>query len=150
MARLSNLVPDKARELVMATDRVNPYELKNGLEYEAIKKGYSCFGALEEEDKKASIKIVEAVLKNLGTYQAYYSVLSEYEGMKTGGQFNDKKPPTFKKYLKTVTEAPKDKMEKSKLKESFHSLIKEVITEAKEEKEKKNTVHEETGATTGN
>jgi len=137
MARLSNLVPDKARELVMATDRVNPYELKNGLEYEAIKKGYSCFGALEEEDKKASIKIVEAVLKNLGKYQAYYSVLSEYEGMKTGGQFNDKKPPTFKKYLKTVTEAPKDKMEKSKLKESFHSLIKEVITEAKEEKEKK-------------
>ena len=137
MARLSNLVPDKARELVMATDRVNPYELKNGLEYEAIKKGYSCFGALEEEDKKASIKIVEAVLKNLGTYQAYYSVLSEYEGMKTGGQFNDKKPPTFKKYLKTVTEAPKDKMEKSKLKESFHSLIKEVINEAKEEKEKK-------------
>ncbi len=137
MARLSNLVPDKARELVMATDRVNPYELKNGLEYEAIKKGYSCFGALEEEDKKASIKIVEAVLKNLGTYQAYYSVLSEYEGMKTGGQFNDKKPPTFKKYLKTVTEAPKDKMEKSKLKESFHSLIKEVITEAKEEKKEK-------------
>ena len=137
MARLSNLVPDKARELVMATDRVNPYELKNGLEYEAIKKGYDCFHTLEEEDKKASIKIVEAVLKNLGTYQAYYSVLSEYEGMKTGGQFNDKKPPTFKKYLKTVTEAPKDKMEKSKLKESFHSLIKEVITEAKEEKEKK-------------
>ncbi len=121
----------------MATDRVNPYELKNGLEYEAIKKGYDCFSTLEEEDKKASIKIVEAVLKNLGTYQAYYSVLSEYEGMKTGGQFNDKKPPTFKKYLKTVTEAPKDKMEKSKLKESFHSLIKEVITEAKEEKEKK-------------
>jgi uroporphyrinogen-III decarboxylase len=137
MARLSNLVPDKARELVMATDRVNPYELKNGLEYEAIKKGYSCFSTLEEEDKKASIKIVEAVLKNLGTYQAYYSVLSEYEGMKTGGQFNDKKPPTFKKYLKTVTEAPKDKMEKSKLKESFHSLIKEVITEAKEEKKEK-------------
>jgi len=134
MARLSNLVPDKARELVMATDRVNPYELKNGLEYEAIKKGYDCFHTLEEEDKKASIKIVEAVLKNLGTYQAYYSVLSEYEGMKTGGQFNDKKPPTFKKYLKTVTEAPKDKMEKSKLKESFYSLIKEVITEAKEEK----------------
>ena len=137
MARLSNLVPDKARELVMATDRVNPYELKNGLEYEAIKKGYSCFSTLEEEDKKASIKIVEAVLKNLGTYQAYYSVLSEYEGMKTGGQFNDKKPPTFKKYLKTVTEAPKDKMEKSKLKESFYSLIKEVITEAKEEKKEK-------------
>ncbi len=137
MARLSNLVPDKARELVMATDRVNPYELKNGLEYEAIKKGYDCFHTLEEEDKKASIKIVEAVLKNLGTYQAYYSVLSEYEGMKTGGQFNDKKPPTFKKYLKTVTEAPKDKMEKSKLKESFHSLIKEVITEAKEEKKEK-------------
>ena len=137
MARLSNLVPDKARELVMATDRVNPYELKNGLEYEAIKKGYDCFSTLEEEDKKASIKIVEAVLKNLGTYQAYYSVLSEYEGMKTGGQFNDKKPPTFKKYLKTVTEAPKDKMEKSKLKESFYSLIKEVITEAKEEKKEK-------------
>jgi len=137
MARLSNLVPDKARELVMATDRVNPYELKNGLEYEAIKKGYDCFHTLEEEDKKASIKIVEAVLKNLGTYQAYYSVLSEYEGMKTGGQFNDKKPPTFKKYLKTVTEAPKDKMEKSKLKESFYSLIKEVITEAKEEKKEK-------------
>lgn len=143
MARLSNLVPDKARELVMATDRVNPYELKNGLEYEAIKKGYSCFGALEEEDKKASIKIVEAVLKNLGKYQAYYSVLSEYEGMKTGGQFNDKKPPTFKKYLKTVTEAPKDKMEKSKLKESFHSLIKEVITEAKEEKKEKKAKKEE-------
>ena len=143
MARLSNLVPDKARELVMATDRVNPYELKNGLEYEAIKKGYDCFYTLEYEDKKASIKIVEAVLKNLGTYQAYYSVLSEYEGMKTGGQFNDKKPPTFKKYLKTVTEAPKDKMEKSKLKESFHSLIKEVITEAKEEKEKKKVKKEE-------
>ena len=134
MARLSNLVPDKARELVMATDRVNPYELKNGLEYEAIKKGYNCFSTLEEEDRKASIKIVEAVLKNLGTYQAYYSVLSEYEGMKTGGQFNDKKPPTFKKYLKTVTEAPKDKMEKSKLKESFQDLIREVMTEAKEEK----------------
>ena len=57
--------------------------------------------------------------------------------MKTGGQFNDKKPPTFNKYLKTVTEAPKDKMEKSKLKESFHDLIREVITEAKEEKAKK-------------
>ena len=137
MARLSNLVPDKARELVMATDRVNPYELKNGLEYEAIKKGYNCFSTLEEEDRKASIKIVEAVLKNLGTYQAYYSVLSEYEGMKTGGQFNDKKPPTFKKYLKTVTEAPKDKMEKSKLKESFQDLIREVMTEAKEEKKVK-------------
>tara|TARA_R110002012_G_scaffold315586_1_gene529540 strand:- start:47 stop:745 length:699 start_codon:yes stop_codon:yes gene_type:complete len=143
MARLSNLVPDKARELVMATDRVNPYELKNGLEYEAIKKGYDCFSTLEEEDKKASIKIVEAVLKNLGTYQAYYSVLSEYEGMKTGGQFNDKKPPTFKKYLKTVTEAPKDKMEKSKLKESFYSLIKEVITETKEEKKAKKEVPKE-------
>jgi len=138
MARLSNLVPDKARELVTATDRVNPYELKNGLEYEAIKKGYDCFYALEEEDKKKSLKVVEAVLKNLGKYQAYYSVLSEYEGMKTGGQFNDKKPPTFNKYLKTVTEAPKDKMEKSKLKESFYDLVKEVITEAKkEEKEKK-------------
>lgn len=140
MARLSNLVPDKARELVMATDRVNPYELKNGLEYEAIKKGYNCFSTLEEEDRKASIKIVEAVLKNLGTYQAYYSVLSEYEGMKTGGQFNDKKPPTFKKYLKTVTEAPKDKMEKSKLKESFQDLIREVMTEAKEEKKAKKEV----------
>jgi hypothetical protein len=145
MARLSNLVPDKARELVMATDRVNPYELKNGLEYEAIKKGYSCFSTLEEEDRKASIKIVEAVLKNLGTYQAYYSVLSEYEGMKTGGQFNDKKPPTFKKYLKTVTEAPKDKMEKSKLKESFHSLIKEVINEAKEEKKEPKKKEPKTG-----
>jgi len=145
MARLSNLVPDKARELVMATDRVNPYELKNGLEYEAIKKGYDCFYTLEYEDKKASIKIVEAVLKNLGTYQAYYSVLSEYEGMKTGGQFNDKKPPTFKKYLKTVTEAPKDKMEKSKLKESFHSLIKEVINEAKEEKKEPKKKEPKTG-----
>jgi hypothetical protein len=140
MARLSNLVPDKARELVMATDRVNPYELKNGLEYEAIKKGYSCFSTLEEEDKKESIKIVEEVLKNLGTYQAYYSVLSEYEGMKTGGQFNDKKPPTFKSYLKTTTEAPKDKMEKSKLKESFQDLIREVMTEAKEEKKVKKEV----------
>ena len=65
MARLINLVPDKAQELAMATDRVNPYELKNGLEYEAVKKGYSCFGFLEEEDKKASLKIVETVLKNL-------------------------------------------------------------------------------------
>jgi hypothetical protein len=137
MARLSNLVPDKARELVTATDRVNPYELKNGLEYEAIKKGYDCFYALEEEDKKKSLKVVEAVLKNLGKYQAYYSVLSEYEGMKTGGQFNDKKPPTFNKYLKTVTEAPKDKMEKSKLKESFHDLVREVITEAKKEEKAK-------------
>jgi len=137
MARLSNLVPDKARELVTATDRVNPYELKNGLEYEAIKKGYDCFYTLEEEDKKKSLKVVETVLKNLGKYQAYYSVLSEYEGMKTGGQFNDKKPPTFNKYLKTVTEAPKDKMEKSKLKESFHDLVREVITEAKKEKEEK-------------
>ena len=143
MARLSNLVPDKARELVMATDRVNPYELKNGLEYEAIKKGYDCFYTLEEEDKKGSIKVVESVLKNLGTYQAYYSVLSEYEGMKTGGQFNDKKPPTFKKYLKTTTEAPKDKMEKSKLKESFQDLIREVITEAKEEKKEKKAKKEE-------
>lgn len=137
MARLSNLVPDKARELVKATDRVNPYELKNGLEYEAIKKGYDCFYTLEEEDKKKSLKVVEAVLKNLGKYQAYYSVLSEYEGMKTGGQFNDKKPPTFNKYLKTVTEAPKDKMEKSKLKESFHDLVREVITEAKKEEKAK-------------
>ena len=123
MARLSNLVPDKARELARETDRVNPYELKNGLEYEAIKKG--------------SLKVVESVLKNLGKYQAYYSVLSEYEGMKTGGQFNDKKPPTFNKYLKTVTEAPKDQMEKMKLKESFQNLVKEVIMEAKEEKAKK-------------
>ena len=137
MARLSNLVPDKARELVTATDRVNPYELKNGLEYEAIKKGYDCFYTLEEEDKKKSLKVVETVLKNLGKYQAYYSVLSEYEGMKTGGQFNDKKPPTFNKYLKTVTEARKVKMEKSKLKESFHDLVREVITEVKKEKEEK-------------
>lgn len=137
MARLLNLVPSKTRELAMETDRVNPYELKNGLEYEAIKKGYSCFMALEEEDKKQSLKVVEAVLKNLGKYQAYYSVLAEYEGMKTGGQFNDKKPPTFNKYLKTVTEAPKDKMEKSKLKESFHDLIREVITEAKKEEKEK-------------
>ena len=137
MARLINLVPDKARELARETDRVNPYELKNGLEYEAIKKGYNSFGTLEEEDKKGSLKVVESVLKNLGKYQAYYSVLAEYEGMKTGGQFNDKKPPTFNKYLKTVTEAPKDQMEKIKLKESFQNLVKEVIMEAKEEKAKK-------------
>ena len=137
MARLINLVPDKARELARETDRVNPYELKNGLEYEAIKKGYGSFGTLEEEDKKSSLKVVESVLKNLGKYQAYYSVLAEYEGMKTGGQFNDKKPPTFNKYLKTVTEAPKDQTEKIKLKESFQNLVKEVIMEAKEEKIKK-------------
>jgi hypothetical protein len=128
MARVKNLVPSKEQELRNKVDRVNPYEFKNGLDLEASKKGYSCFAKMEDEDRKASLKVVETVVKNLEKYPAYYSVLAEYEGKKTGGQFNEK-APTFNSYLKKATEQPNDQMEKVKLKESAKSIAKKLINE---------------------
>lgn len=128
MARVKNLVPSKEQELRNKVDRINPYEFKSGLDLEASKKGYGCFSKMEDEDRKASLKVVETVVKNLEKYPAYYSVLAEYEGKKTGGQFNEK-APTFNSYLKTATEQPNDQMEKVKLKESAKFIAKKLINE---------------------
>jgi len=124
-------------------DRINPYEFKNGIEYEAKQKGYSCFSRMEDEDKKASLKVVETVVKNLTEkYSAYYSVLAEYEGKKTGGQFNEK-PPTFNKYLKDVIDQPNDQMEKVKLKESALKKSSKLLKEEESKSERWNNAGEE-------
>ena len=121
-------------------DRVNPYEFRKGMDYELTKMGCSRLAESTVEERE---KATESVLKSLEEHAAYYSALIQFEtGMNQGGKINES---SFKKYLETYTsergegmvevdkEIKNDKM--VELKEAITKEIKNILSEAKKDKE---------------
>ena len=75
-------------------DRVNPYEFKKGMDYELSTMGIS---RLNESDPHQRQVSTDKVLKNLGTFPAYYSCKIQYE---TEYRNVQGRKPSFNKYMK--------------------------------------------------
>jgi hypothetical protein len=123
-------------------DRLNPYEFRKGMDYELTALG--CV-RLQESTPKERETATEKVLKNLEEHGGYYSALIQFEGgMNHGSKITETK---FKKFLETYTgnegrgdgmvevgnEIKDDKM--VELKEAIEKEIKNIIGEAKKDKE---------------
>ena len=112
-------------------DRVNPYEFKKGMDYELATIGISRLNESTPEQRQQS---TDKVLKNLGTFPAYYSCKIQYE---TEYRNFQGRKPSFNKYLKEMMEEtkmkPVDKEYKNDkmvaLKEAIKAEVRSVISE---------------------
>ena len=112
-------------------DRVNPYEFKKGMDYELSTLGIS---RLQESTPVERQQSTEKVLKNLGTFPAYYSCKIQYE---TEYRNFQGRKPSFNKYLKEMMEEtrmkPVDKEYKNDkmvaLKEAIKNEIRSILSE---------------------
>ena len=125
-------------------DRVNPYEFRKGMDYELVDMGCSRLAESTVEERETA---TEKVLKNLEEHQSYYSALIQFEtGMNHASKINES---SFKKYLESYTSQRGDGMEEVKrgdketkhkddkmveLKEAIKTEIKNILSEAKKEK----------------
>ena len=119
-------------------DRVNPYEFRQGMDYELVAMGCSRLAESTPEERETA---TEKVIKNLEEHSGYYSALIQFET-----EFRNKSnKPSFKAFLKEFTEeykmkevdqkysykhtqmAKSDKMEE--LKEAIKNEIKSVLKE---------------------
>ena len=113
-------------------DRVNPYEFKKGMDYELSTMGISRLSESTPDQRQVS---TDKVLKNLGTYPAYYSCKIQFESEYRN--FDGKKP-SFKKYMDEKYEnkmKPVDQEYKNDkmvaLKEAIKAEVRSVLSEAK-------------------
>jgi hypothetical protein len=111
-------------------DRVNPYEFKKGMDYELASMGVS---RLNESDPRQRQVSTDKVLKNLGTYPAYYSCKIQYE---TEYRNFQGRKPSFSKYMKEKYEnkmKPVDQEYKNDkmvaLKEAIKNEIRSILSE---------------------
>jgi len=111
-------------------DRVNPYEFKKGMDYELSTMGISRLNESSPDQRQVS---TEKVLKNLGTYPAYYSCKIQYE---TEYRNFQGRKPSFNKYMKEKYEnkmKPVDQTYKNDkmvaLKEAIKNEIRSILSE---------------------
>ena len=111
-------------------DRINPYEFKKGMDYELATMGVS---RLNESDPHQRQVSTDKVLKNLGTYPAYYSCKIQYE---TEYRNVQGRKPSFNKYMKEKYEnkmKPVDQEYKNDkmiaLKEAIKNEIRSILSE---------------------
>jgi len=111
-------------------DRVNPYEFKEGMDYELATIGISRLNESTPDQRQVS---TEKVLKNLGTHPSYYSCKIQYEAEYRN--FQGRKP-SFNKYLKEMEEnkmKPVDKEYKNDkmvaLKEAIKAEVRSILSE---------------------
>ena len=111
-------------------DRVNPYEFKKGMDYELAAMGVSRLNESTPDQRQVS---TEKVLKNLGTYPAYYSCKIQYE---TEYRNFQGRKPSFNKYMKEKYEnkmKPVDQEYKNDkmvaLKEAIKNEIRSILSE---------------------
>ena len=111
-------------------DRVNPYEFKKGMDYELATIGISRLNESTPEQRQQS---TDKVLKNLGTFPAYYSCKIQYE---TEYRNVQGRKPSFNKYMKEKYEnkmKPVDQEYKNDkmvaLKEAIKNEIRSILSE---------------------
>ena len=111
-------------------DRVNPYEFKKGMDYELATMGISRLNESTPDQRQVS---TDKVLKNLGTYPAYYSCKIQYE---TEYRNFQGRKPSFNKYMKEKYEnkmKPVDQTYKNDkmvaLKEAIKNEIRSILSE---------------------
>ena len=111
-------------------DRVNPYEFRKGMDYELSTMGISRLNESTPEQRQQS---TDKVLKNLGTYPAYYSCKIQYE---TEYRNVQGRKPSFNKYMKEKYEnkmKPVDQEYKNDkmvaLKEAIKNEIRSILSE---------------------
>ena len=111
-------------------DRVNPYEFRKGMDYELATIGISRLNESTPEQRQVS---TDKVLKNLGTFPAYYSCKIQYE---TEYRNFQGRKPSFNKYMKEKYEnkmKPVDQEYKNDkmvaLKEAIKNEIRSILSE---------------------
>jgi len=111
-------------------DRVNPYEFRKGMDYELATMGISRLNESTPEQRQVS---TDKVLKNLGTFPAYYSCKIQYE---TEYRNVQGRKPSFNKYMKEKYEnkmKPVDQDYKNDkmiaLKEAIKNEIRSILSE---------------------
>ena len=111
-------------------DRVNPYEFKKGMDYELASMGVSRLNESTPDQRQIS---TDKVLKNLGTFPAYYSCKIQYE---TEYRNFQGRKPSFNKYMKEKYEnkmKPVDQEYKNDkmvaLKEAIKNEIRSILSE---------------------
>ena len=111
-------------------DRVNPYEFKKGMDYELATMGISRLNESTPDQRQVS---TDKVLKNLGTYPAYYSCKIQYE---TEYRNVQGKKPSFNKYMKEKYENRMKPVEQEykndkmvALKEAIKNEIRSILSE---------------------
>ncbi len=111
-------------------DQVNPYEFKKGMDYELSTMGIS---RLNESDPLQRQTSTDKVLKNLGTYPAYYSCKIQYE---TEYRNFQGRKPSFNKYMKEKYENKMKSVDQEykndkmvALKEAIKNEIRSILSE---------------------
>ena len=111
-------------------DQVNPYEFKKGMDYELAIMGISRLNESTPDQRQVS---TDKVLKNLGTFPAYYSCKIQYE---TEYRNFQGRKPSFNKYMKEKYEnkmKPVDQEYKNDkmvaLKEAIKNEIRSILSE---------------------
>ena len=151
-------------------DRVNPYEFRKGMDYELVDMGCSRLAESTVEERETA---TEKVLKNLKEHGGYYSALIQFEGgMNQAGKIDESSFKKYlENYtsergdgMKEVKRGDKetkhkdDKMDKPKnvnlntieaktiqpLKEAITQEIKNILSEAKKDKEDKEVSDDDT------
>jgi len=122
-------------------DKINPYEFRKGMDYELTAIGCSRLAESTPEERE---KATESVLKNLESYDGYYTSLVTYETL-FRNVVEGKKKPSFTSWLKEQDNVkmqevkPGDKDSKHKedkmtaLKEAIKRRIKSKLREQDEE-----------------
>ena len=126
----------KAIESISQLDNFNPYEFRKGMDYELTTLGCSRLAESTIEERE---KATATVLKNLEEHGGYYTSLITYETTYR----NLKEKPSFKTWLSEQSEEtelkPVDKSYKKdkmvKLKEAITQEIKNILSEAKKDKD---------------
>ena len=151
-------------------DRFNPYEFRKGMDYELVDMGCSRLAESTVEERETA---TEKVLKNLKEHGGYYSALIQFEGgMNQAGKIDESSFKKYlENYtsergdgMKEVKRGDKetkhkdDKMDKPKnvnlntieaktiqpLKEAITQEIKNILSEAKKDKEDKEVSDDDT------
>ena len=169
--KLYGYTPDSSKEADgNRLDRVNPYEFRKGMDYELVDMGCSRLAESTVEERETA---TEKVLKNLKEHGGYYSALIQFEGgMNQAGKIDESSFKKYlENYtsergdgMKEVKRGDKetkhkdDKMDKPKnvnlntieaktiqpLKEAITQEIKNILSEAKKDKEDKEVSDDDT------
>ena len=142
--KLYGYTPDPSKEADgNRLDRLNPYEFRKGMDYELVNMGIARLAESTDDERR---KATEAVLKNVEEHGGYYTSLITDE-TKFRNEVEGIKKPSFKQWLseqdlnkmQEVKAGDKDSKHKSdkmeELKEAIKIEIKNILSEAKKDKE---------------
>ena len=151
--KLHGYNPDPSKEVdENRLDKFNPYEFRKGMDYELTTMGIARLAESTDDERR---KATESVLKNLEEHGGYYTSLITYE-TKFRNEVEGMKKPSFKQWLseqdlnkmQEVKAGDKDSKHKSdkmeELKEAIKIEIKNILSEAKKDKEDKEVSDDDT------